>query len=186
MKTFLLCGLLPLLTLATLPHTALAQPGSDTFPPTVEAGPTQLVKVGEGTFRWMFIRVYNGSFYMDGAQRQADPLSDVAKRLELAYRIGISAEDFRKSGNEILTRNCAPEELAALQERLDRLNAAYQPVAAGDRYALTYVPGEGTTLSLNGNPLVTVEGADFAKAYFSIWLGQDPVKEDFRQDLLGY
>ncbi|HSH09198.1 MAG TPA: chalcone isomerase family protein, partial [Oceanipulchritudo sp.] len=139
MKSPRVFSFLALAILGALPHSIPAQAGDFTFPATIQAGPTELIKVGEGTFRWMMIRVYSGSFYMDAVQPDADPLSDVAKRLELSYRIGFSAEDFRKSGNEILARNCHPEELASLEERLERLNAAYQPVEAGDRYSLTYV-----------------------------------------------
>ena len=70
-------------------------------------------------------------------------------------------------------------------DRLAKLNRAYVDVKPGDRYTLTYVPGKGTTLRLNGNPLVTVEGADFATAYFRIWLGEDPISPQLRDLLLG-
>jgi hypothetical protein len=46
------------------------------------------------------------------------------------------------------------------------------------------VPGRGTTVSLNGEPLVEVEGADFARAYFGIWLGDDPMDRGLRKALL--
>ena len=55
----------------------------------------------------------------------------------------------------------------------------------GDRYSLTYIPGKGTTLSLNGVPKGTVDGADFAAALFSIWLGPNPIDSNFKQALLG-
>jgi hypothetical protein len=40
-------------------------------------------------------------------------------------------------------------------------------------------------LSLNGESLVTIPGADFAKAYFGIWLGPDALDADLRTALLG-
>ena len=64
------------------------------------------------------------------------------------------------------------------------MHAAYRGVEAGDRYALTYRPGAGTELALNGEPLVSVEGADFAAAYFAIWLGPAPADERLKRDLL--
>ena len=154
------------------------------FDDTVELNGKTLLKTGEGTFRWMFIKVYEGAFYMDANQPQADPFEDVAKQLVLEYRVGITADQFRESGNEFLRRNVAEKALDSLQERLPRLNAAYVDVGKGDRYTLAYLPEKGTTLRLNGEPLVTVEGADFARAYFTIWLGEDPVKESFRDALL--
>jgi hypothetical protein len=54
----------------------------------------------------------------------------------------------------------------------------------GDRYALTYLPGVGTELSLNGRPLGTIPGEDFAAALFSIWLGPHPLDDDLKRTLL--
>ena len=61
----------------------------------------------------------------------------------------------------------------------------FRDVGAGDRYALTYQPDIGTTLSLNGEPLGTIAGSDFARAYFGIWLGDEPLRKKFRDRLLG-
>lgn len=154
------------------------------FPETVNAQGERLKRVGAGTFKWMFFKVYDGAYYQDADRLEAGALDDVAKRLVLVYNRGITAEQFRKSGNEFLRRNVGERTYEQLAERLERLNKAYRSVGKGDRYALTYAPGKGTTLALNGKDLVTIEGADFASAYFSIWLGENPVKESFRQQLL--
>ena len=72
-----------------------------------------------------------------------------------------------------------------LRPRIDYHNSLYQDVAPGDRYSLTYVPGKGTVLALNGEPKGTVEGADFASAIFSIWLGPEPISESFKKQIMG-
>ena len=154
------------------------------FPETISLSSVNLEKVGEGTFRWMFFKVYDGAFYTDSSNPQAGALDDVAKCLELRYNVGLTAEQFRESGNAIVRRNVDEATWRSLQDRLAKLNAAYRDVEKGDRYALVYVPGKGTSLLLNGDPLVTVEGADFARAYFSIWLGEEAVKASFRRALL--
>ena len=89
-----------------------------------------------------------------------------------------------QAADEVLRRNFDARSLAPLRDRIDRMNAAYRDVEPGDRYALTYVPGQGTELALNGKPLVRIPGADFAKAYFAIWLGPDPADEKFKRQLL--
>ena len=179
MKYILLGALLLLAPCAAV----AAEPNS---PKTIRIEDATLAKVGEGTFRWMLIKVYHGELYLDANQPTADPLSDVSKQLKISYAISLSDEDFRNSGNKILSRNLDPAEWDAIQERLQQLNAAYRNVEPGDAYTLTYIPGQGTTLALNEIPLVTIPGEDFARAYFSIWLGQDPVKASLRRDLLGY
>ena len=61
----------------------------------------------------------------------------------------------------------------------------YVDVKPGDRYALTYVPGVGTELAFNGKPRGVIEGADFAAAYFAIWLGPQPLDNSLKEKLLG-
>jgi len=129
-------------------------------------------------------RAYVAGLYVaakDDAQRILD---DVPKRLELAYFWPIAGEDFGPAADAILARNLPPEALAALRPRLDALHRAYRDVVPGDRYALTYVPGRGTELALNGATVATIEGADFASAYFAIWLGRDPLDASLRDSLL--
>jgi hypothetical protein len=50
---------------------------------------------------------------------------------------------------------------------------------------LTYLPGIGTELALNGRPMGVIEGADFAAAIFSLWLGENPYDRQFKSALLG-
>jgi len=64
-------------------------------------------------------------------------------------------------------------------------NRLYRNVRPGDRYAITYIPGKGTTLELNGKVEGTVEGELFSKALFSIWIGKNPIDRDFRKKIMG-
>jgi hypothetical protein len=52
------------------------------------------------------------------------------------------------------------------------------------RLEFSYLPGTGTELTLNGRRLALIEGADFARAYFAIWLGHRPLDEPLRDRLL--
>ena len=141
---------------------------------------------GGALLRYMvFIKAYAGALYMpDGADHQ-QALGNVPRRIELSYFQAISAEDFAKATRKKIADNLAPEALAAMSERIDRFNALYRDVEPGDRYALTFIPGEGTELSLNGEVLGHIAGDDFAAAVFAIWLGSDPIDHDFKTALLG-
>jgi hypothetical protein len=131
-----------------------------------------------------FIKAYVAALYLPEGVKAEDVLSDVPKRLEISYLVSIKGPDFDKGAAPVLERNQTPAELAGLQRRIDRINAAYKDVKPGDRYSLTYLPGRGTELSLNGTPLTVIEGADFAAAYFGIWLGRAPIDEGLKRDLL--
>lgn len=155
------------------------------FDREVDAAGTPLALAGAGLFRWKWVfKVYEVAHYLPpGAAPAAG--GDVARRLEFAYHASIAAADFGRAADELLARNLPPAALAPLAARLERLHAAYVDVSPGDRYALTYLPGRGTELTFNGRRLALVEGADFARAYFSIWLGAQPIDAGLRDQLLG-
>jgi hypothetical protein len=156
------------------------------FARAVEHEGTPLLLEGAGLFRWKrLLKVYAAAHYVGDGAGGAPLDADVPRRLELAYYVGIDGPDFGKAADELLRESFPPEVVARLRARLDRLHAAYVDVRPGDRYALTYLPGRGTELALNGRPIALVEGADFARAYFAIWLGEKPIDRRLRDALLG-
>ncbi len=169
-----------------------AQPGAAAelegvqFADQVHAGDATLRLSCVGLLRYkLFIKAYVAALYLGDGAAPGDILADVPKRLELSYFWSISGADFGKAGDQILAQNVDAQTLAALRPRLDRINAWYRNVKPGDRYSLTYVPGIGTDLALNGERIGVVEGADFAAAYFRIWLGETPIDTRLRDQLLG-
>ena len=176
---------------------ALAHPAAASSPPNVYIAdvpfatmyPTpdgNLALRGGAVLRYMvFIKAYAGAFYLPDEADHRQALGDVPRRLELSYFHAISAEDFAKATRNKVADNVTPEALAALEKRLQQFNALYRDVQPGDRYALTYLPGQGTELALNGQSLGRIEGDDFAAAVFAIWLGPDPIDQSFKKRLLG-
>ena len=141
-----------------------------------------------GTSRlvWMrIVTVYDAALYLPAEVPGRDSLTDVPKRIELRYHVSIKGKKFGESAEPYLEKNVMPEALARLRPRIEQLNRLYRDVREGDRYALTYAPGKGTTLSLNNEPLGTIEGADFAAAYYTIWLGAKPISDSMRDELTG-
>lgn len=156
-----------------------------TFAASTDIGGKSVPLRNAGLLRYMkVIKVYVSALYLPEDVKSEDVLSDVPKRLELSYMIAIKGTEFGKGAAPTLERNQTPAELARLQGRIDRINAAYRDVKPGDRYSLTYLPGRGTELALNNKPLLTIEGADFAAAYFGIWLGRSPFDSGLKRDLL--
>ncbi len=132
----------------------------------------------------IFIKGYVGALYLGEGVPARDVLSDVPKRLELSYFYAIAGKDFAAATTQGMEANVGTEALARLRPRLDKLNALYKDVQPGDRYALTYIPGVGTEMALNGQPLGRVDGAEFASAVFAIWLGSKPLDESLKSQLL--
>ncbi|MCU0571684.1 MAG: chalcone isomerase family protein [Syntrophobacteraceae bacterium] len=156
------------------------------FTPRVVASdvPMDLNGVGLKTV-WRFYKVSVAALYLGEGVKPSAVLSDVPKRLEIEYFHPISASDFITLTQKLLSENVDQKTLGSLQPRIDRFNALYRDVKPGDRYALTYTPGKGTLLELNGVEMGTIEGDDFASAVFAMWFGPKPLSKSLKLELLG-
>jgi hypothetical protein len=171
---------------ASVPHARAAEIENVRFADEIRHGNVTMRLNCMGLLRYRLIfKAYVAALYLGEGVAGTDALADVPKRLELSYFWSIQARDFAKAGDHILLQNVDAETFAALRPRLDRINAWYRDVQPNDRYALTYVPGVGTELSLNGERIGVIEGADFAAMYFRIWLGAHPLDARLRDQLLG-
>jgi len=59
------------------------------------------------------------------------------------------------------------------------------PMEDGDRMIFTYRPGRGLEVTVKGVSKGTISGSDFARVFFSIWLGDDPPNDGPREGPLG-
>jgi hypothetical protein len=179
--------ILPLIfTLLCASPALTAQIDGVTFADEYRAGDVKLAIRGYAILNYMLvIRAYAGALYLTPATPSSQALSDTPRVLELHYFHSISAEDFRTSTTEMIRRNTTPEAFNGIRREIDVMNALYRNVSPGDRYRAEYIPGKGTTLYLKGKALGTVRGELFSKAFFSIWIGSNPIDRSFRDRLLG-
>ena len=157
-----------------------------TFPQSCQVDGSELVLVGTGLQRYLVIyKVCVAGLYLPAGTRSASVLNDVPKRLEIHYFHRIRAAQFAELTKKGVRENTTAGIYARIEPQLDRFVAAYEAVRPGDRYALTYRPGRGVTLALNGVDKISVEGAGFSKALYAVWLGRRPVTQGLKEGLLG-
>lgn len=77
--------------------------------------------------------------------------------------------------------------VSPIKSKIDELITAgfKDEIAIGDIIDLIYIPGEGTSLHKNNSKLITIEGLDFKKALFGIWLCDQPADANLKTKLLG-
>lgn len=154
------------------------------FPAALEVDARRYERIGHGLFRYMIWDAYAGAYYQAAGYPRPAPQSDVPRRLELEYFHAIEASDFAEVTRERVQKALPGREFARLESSLAAFNGRYRDVRPGDRYALGW-DGEALTLALNGETLYAGGDAALANALFGIWLGDDPLGDDFRDDLLG-
>lgn len=156
------------------------------FENSIEVQRNRLYLKGVAMLRYLiFVKAYTGAFYLPKESDESQALDDIMKYLELEYRVAISADDFAKATHQKIKESVSDSTYIRLYPKIESLNKLYRSVRPGDRYALAYIPGEGTQLIYNSNSLGKIEGADFANALFGIWIGNNPIDKEFRDKLLG-
>lgn len=180
----LLCIAMLLSGLSITPGFAVEVAGTK-FSTEYVAGGKNLRLTGAGLFRYWGFKAYTGALYLEEGAPIEAVLSDTAKRIELEYRRAIKGKDFGPATDKSIAKNVDAQTYERLRPQIDYHNSLYEDVQPGDRYSLTYIPGRGTELALNGETKGLIEGAEFAQAVFSIWLGPKPINTSFKKQILG-
>ncbi|QIT56680.1 hypothetical protein HC341_16655 [Aquisalimonas sp. 2447] len=157
------------------------------IPRQAEVDGAPVVLFGHGVARYARIfRVYVAAMYGPEDTAPEDLLaSDVPRRLAITYLRDVGADDIREATRVVLDEQFNEDEMAELADRFDSFNALYQDVGDGDQYVYEYRPdGEESRLYFNGELQGSVNGADFARAYLGIWLGDNALSDSLRRDLL--
>ena len=155
------------------------------MPDTLTAGKDQLMLNGAGLRKKFIVKVYAGGLYL--LQKSNDAAKIIAADEPMAIRMhfihdSVSADKLIAAWNE----GFAKTNSASVKTQIDRFNAFFkQDAKKGDVYDLVYIPGQGVNFSINGKMIGTVEGLEFKKALFGIWLSDPPADKDLKAGMLG-
>ena len=155
------------------------------FAEQVTTGDLELKLHGVGLLKYMvFVKAYVAGLYLGPGCTAENVLADAPKRLEISYFWDIAREDFISVTRTAIQQNLTEAEFASLRDQVEQFVNLYQAVTPGDRYSLTYVPGVGTELALNGTALGVIEGAELGAAVFAIWFGDAEIDGKLKAALL--
>lgn len=159
-----------------------------TFPDTIAIGGKECRLVGVGVRSKIVISVYLGALYLatPTGDAAAAIAADEPKRTVMHFLYSkVEAEKLREGWREGFAANAgaAQPQLAA---RLDRFNSWFDAdLLKGEQVVLTYLPGQGTEVSVKGAVRGTIEGADFMRALWAVWLGEKPADGGLKKGMLG-
>jgi hypothetical protein len=132
------------------------------------------------------VSVYVAALYVAAPTSDADSIlnSNSPKEISLRFVRGVGAGDLNHAWDEGFAKNAA-NEVPALRERIEKLKALMTDMKNGDELTFTSRPGEGVEVTINGAVRGLIEGDDFSKAMFSLWLGSNPPNAGLKTGLLG-
>ncbi len=155
---------------------------------TIEVNGTTLELNGMGIREATFLQVnvYVAALYLENTSNDGPAIaaSGETKRLVLHFVRDVEVDDITSAYDESFETN-AGRGLSGIQDRVNTLNSWMEDMAVGEQMVFTYIPGSGVEVSVKGNVKGVIEGDDFARVFFLIWLGSEPPNEGLRTGLLG-
>jgi len=157
------------------------------FPARV--GDMSLLGVGLRTKTFLKVKVYAIALYVPDSAL-AGPLKgksapalchelvwgDFAKEIHLHLVRDVSASQMQESIRDALEH--------ADKARLDTFVSYFGDIKTGEEYVLRWAPGGTLETIAKGTPKPPIPDKNFAAAVFGIWLGDEPIQEDIKRDLV--
>ncbi len=173
------------LSLLAIPLESAERAGIN-LPDSITIDGTRLTLNGIGLRTKLMFKVYVAGLYVEKTTSNANMIiaSDQIKRVTMIMMRDLGKSKITDAVEAGFKKN-NKNQMGALRARLDRFNAGISDLKEGDNLTITYVPETGTTLTSRGGTTLTIEGKDFGDALFSVWLGQHPVDEDLKEEMLG-
>jgi hypothetical protein len=154
---------------------------------TVTVNGQPLVLNGLGLRKKLFIKVYVGGLYLSAKQSNAATVlaTDGARRMEMHFLFGVSKNQMVDAWEDGLKDN-TPNASAEVKSAFKTLQSWMDAIPSGNALILTYVPGTGTTVEVNGKAKGTLPGKATSDAILATWIGSHPGPgEDFKKAVLG-
>lgn len=140
---------------------------------------------GAGIRKKFVVKVYVGALYLEESSTDAAAIvkADSVKVMKLSFLREVDKGKLMGAFKDGFEKNAASK-AAALLPHLDKVAAAIGDAKAGTVLTVSYVPGKGTTIAMQGSGSATIEGKDFADAIFLSWLGPKPADDGLKTELL--
>jgi Chalcone isomerase-like len=158
-----------------------------TLPDKADAGGQTLVLNGLGLRSKLFIKVYVGGLYLPQKEKDAAKVlsGDTPRRMVMHFLYSVNKDQMCDAWKEGLEEN-TPKAPADVKKEFQTLCSWMEPIPKGHELVLTYVPGTGTTVEVNGKSKGTLPGKATSDAILNTWIGPDPAPgADFKKAVLG-
>ncbi len=158
----------------------------DTFYSEIKLGDDKLILNGGGLREKYFIDLYVAALFL--SQKSKDAVKIINSDAPMAIQIklvsnSVTREKFVESVKEGFNNSSSGK---ASKEQISKFIGSFSSAfKKGDKINFEYTPKKGVVVEKNGTQLCIIEGLDFKKALFSIWLGSVPADESLKEGMLG-
>ncbi len=147
-----------------------------------------LILNGAGIRKKLFIKVYQASLYLAEKTSSIDTIISMPGtknvRMDILHS-KIAAKKSRTAWLNGMEKNLSETDFNTNKSSLDLFNALFPDLHKGDQVDISFHPGTGTKLTVNGEFLGTVPGDNFFSALLMVWLGDKPADRHLKKDMMG-
>jgi hypothetical protein len=147
-----------------------------------------LIKNGQGTRIIFFMKVYEGSLYLENNSSKAEEILN--KDAPMAIRIDVisslvTADAMKKALSEGIQKS-TDNNTSLIKNEIEQLSSSFNDdVTTGDFYEFIYLPKIGTHVLKNSELVELIGGIEFKKAFFGIFLSNNPIQKNLKKAMLG-
>ena len=157
-------------------------------PDQIEYQGNTITKNGQGTRIIFFMKVYEGSLYLETKNSNAEEIvnmdTPMAIRIDVTSTM-VTAEAMKKALSEGLEKSTG-NNTGAISKEIIQLSSSFDSdVSSGDYYEFIYLPNLGTHVVKNSELVELIKGMDFKKAFFGIFLSDNPIQKNLKKAMLG-
>lgn len=147
-----------------------------------------LVLNGAGIREKMWIDLYVGALYLPKKSNNATEIINSADpaAIKLTIISGMITSKKMIDAVDEGFKNATNNNTTPIKAKIAQFKACFkEEIKEGDVFDIVNVPGKGVVVSKNGKEKGVIDGADFKKALFGIWLSGKPADKNLKDAMLG-
>ncbi len=162
--------------------------GDVNLPNTVKVASDTLMLNGAGIREKFWVDVYATGLYLKKKSANASAIINANEAMSIKIHIissRVNKKNFVESLNEgfgkAMGGNTAP-----LKAEIDKFKTFFTAkIVPGNVFDMEYAPGQGLIVKRNGQVIGTINNLNFKKAFFRIYLGNNPADKGVKKAMLG-
>ena len=158
------------------------------IPKQIEYQGNKLTLNGQGTRIIFFMKVYEGSLYLESKSSNAKEIinmnAPMAIRIDVTSAM-VTADAMKKALNEGLEKSTGNNTEAIIKEIIQLSSSFNSEVGNGDYYEFIFLPELGINVLKNSKLIDIIPGIEFKKAFFGIFLSGNPIQKNLKKAMLG-
>lgn len=162
--------------------------GDATLPNTITMRGTDLVLNGAGMREKVVFDLYAGGLYLikKSSDGSAVVNADETMALKLHIVSGLVSSKKMISAVDDGFDASMNGDTTSLDTEITKFKSFFSDkIVKTNVFDIAYIKGKGTVVYKNEKEIGSIEGLEFKKALFGIWLGSDPADDDLKEAMLG-